>query len=115
MLRVGVQLSGQCIQLQCGRGRAILHLVIVNMESSGANHDRLRKSESELQLRIIDRAERRPDCSRDRSHGRVLLFPDHNDLLQSHHLNILSLHHDHNRGSRTGGGGDELGYLLGGI
>ena len=85
------------------------------MESSGANHDRLRKCQSELQLRIVDRAERRPNCPRDRDDCRVLLLSNDNELLQPHHISILSLHDDYNSGSRTRGGGDELGQLFNGI
>ena len=118
MLCVWVQLLWQGIQLECRSCRAILHLVITNMEPRGANHDRLRYYESKLQLQIVDHAERRPNRHCDRgdlsSKDNELLQPYHFDVL-SHHINICSLHYDHNSSSRTRGRRGELGYLFKGI
>lgn len=118
MLCVWVQLSGERIQLQCRRCRTVLHLIFLNMESTRKNHDRLSGCESELQLPILDPAERRPNCPCDCGDCPVLLYPKNNDVLHpchfdvlSPHIHIRSLHYDHNGGSRTRGAGDEFGYL----
>lgn len=122
MLCVWVQLLRQSIQFKCRSCRSILYLIIVNMESRGADHDRLQDCESKLRLRILDRVERRPNRPCHRGDCRFNLCPKDNELLQpyhfdvlSHHINIRSLHHDHNSSGRTRGRGDELRYLFIGI